>query len=174
MSDNEIYAAEGLFDGYQHAYQALDGSHFQRRTSKRLPAGVRRREMFGWKHRWAECQNVQAAVNHFGMATEVLTGVPGAMPDSTASQYICQDEYYQSTLVDDGYPAANPIFVPPDGTDSHKEHRSVIERYFGRLKLLWQIVGSKYCKGFRYHSLCIRAAFILTNMVIYFEGSLNQ
>ena len=57
------------------AYSCLDGTQFQRRKSTRLPDGVRRKEMYCYKHRWAEGQNVQAVINHFGIATEVWTGL---------------------------------------------------------------------------------------------------
>ena len=51
------------FAGYSPAYQALDGSHFHRRKSKTLPDGLRRRELYLYKHKYPEGQNVQAVVN---------------------------------------------------------------------------------------------------------------
>ena len=60
---------------YPDAYQAADGCHFVRRKSKTLPEGVRRRELYLYKHKYPEGQNVQAVVNHFGIATQVVTGM---------------------------------------------------------------------------------------------------
>ena len=76
--------------------------------------------------------------------------------------------------MDDGYPAYRLQFVVCDDTEEHRSARTVVERYFARLKSLWKIVGNKYCKGARWHSLVIRAAFILTNMVITYAGGLNH
>ena len=59
---------------YDTCYQAADGVHFHRRKSKRLPDGLRRRELYLYKHKYPEGQNVQAVVNHFGVATQVVTG----------------------------------------------------------------------------------------------------
>ena len=95
------------------------------------------------------------------------------MCDSAASYYVCNDDRVNSTLVDDGYPN-RPQFIRPDGSDEHKIARTIVERYFGRLKLLWKMVSNIYCRGSKWHSTVIRAAFILTNMVIIFEGSLNK
>ena len=63
------------FHEYPTAYQCLDGSHFHKRKSTRLPPGVRRRELHLYKHKYSEGQNVQAVVNHFGVATQVVTGI---------------------------------------------------------------------------------------------------
>ena len=93
--DNGCYWEE-----YPSAYQALDGSHFHRRKSKVLPDGVRRREMFLYKHKYAEGQNVQAVVNYFGIATEVVVGIPGGTNDASASIYVCNGDRPGSTLVD--------------------------------------------------------------------------
>ena len=92
------------------------------------------------------------------------------MNDAFASRYICNNDDAGSTLVDDGYPASNPVFVLPDGSDEHTTARCVVERYFGRLRMLWRMVGCRFPRSARWHSLVIRAAFILTNMVIVFEG----
>ena len=96
------------------------------------------------------------------------------MPDATASQFICLNDRVRSTLVDSGYPADRVEFWRCDGTPEHAAERSVVERYFGRLKLTWKMVGSKYCRSARFHSYCIRAAFILTNMQIYYAAGLNH
>ena len=170
LSDDERRAAQGLWPDYPNAYQCLDGSHFHRRRSKTLPEGFRRREMYCYKHKYPEGQNVQCVVTHQGIATQVLTGVPGAMNDRFASRYVCNADWHQSTLVDDGYPEHNPVFIRPDDSDEHSDARSVVERYLGRLKMLWKMVGSTFCRSARWHSLAIRAAFILTNMVIIIEG----
>ena len=174
MDDDEILSQLGAFEGYPSAYQCLDGSHFIRRRSVELPEGLRRREMYSYKTKAAEGQNVQAVVNAFGLATEVVTGIPAGMPDSMACDYVCEDDWANSTLVDEGYRVGREEFIVCDGSDEHKEARSVVERYFGRLKLMWRMVGNKYCRAARYHSLVIRAAFILTNMVISYEGGLNK
>ena len=75
MDDNIKDQLLGLFEGYPTAYQALDGVQFPRRKSKRLPNGIRRRELYLYKHKFPEGENVQAVINHFGLATEVLTGI---------------------------------------------------------------------------------------------------
>ena len=75
LTNREKRNAKGLWPDYPNAYQALDGSHFHRRKSKHLPPGMRRRELYLYKHRFPEGQNVQAAVTHQGIATQVLTGL---------------------------------------------------------------------------------------------------
>ena len=95
------------------------------------------------------------------------------MSDAAASIYVCNDDRPNSTLVDAGYPDRLQ-FIRPDGTEEHAAARIIVERYFGRLKLLWKMVGTKYCRGSKWHTLVMRAALISTNMAIVFEGSLNQ
>ena len=128
------------------------------------------------KHNYAKGQNVQAVVNHFGVATQVITRVPGGMSDTSASAYCCQNDEAGSTLVDAGYPGSDTRiqFIKADGTPTHARERTVVERYFARLKSLWKMVSRQYCRGSKWHSLVIRAAFILTNMVIYCGGGLNK
>ena len=75
LTDQEKRDAQGLWPVYPTAYQALDGSHFHRRRSKHLPEGTRRREWYGYKHKYPEVQNVQAVVTKQGIATEVVTGL---------------------------------------------------------------------------------------------------
>ena len=48
-------------------------SHYSK--SKKLPEGMRRRELYCWKHRWPQGKNVQAVVSHFGHCTELLIGM---------------------------------------------------------------------------------------------------
>ena len=96
------------------------------------------------------------------------------MPDSTMSQQMCLDDAIRSTLVDAGYPMYRPEFVVSNGTSEHASGRSTVERYFARMKVLWRMVGGVYWRGKRWHNLVIRAAFILTNMVVIFEGSINS
>ena len=61
-----------------------------------------------------------------------------------ASNYICLNDPPNSVLVDDGYPAINPAFIPPDGTDQHKESRVAVEWCFGSNKMDWTMTGTKY------------------------------
>ena len=95
------------------------------------------------------------------------------MSDSAASKYVCRDDRPNSTLVDATYPPRSE-FIKSDGSPQHAANRSVVERYFGRLKALWKLVGTKYGRDPRWHSLVIRAAFILTNMVITWNAGLNH
>ncbi len=85
---------------------------------------------------------------------------------------MCNNDGPASTLVDDGY-AARDTFILPDGSDEHKAGRTIVERYFSKVKMLWRMVGGVYTRGKRWHDLVLRAAFILTNMVVMFEGPLN-
>ena len=163
-----------IWPEYPTAYGTLDGSHFSRSKSVKLPDDVRRRELHGYKHNLPEVQNVQAVVSSFGVCTELAVGIPGGTNDAAASIYVCHHDRPKSILVDSGYPSTRPQFIRNDGTEIHAGYRTVIERYFGRLKTLWKIVGQRYDRGKRWHSLVMQAAFIMTNMVITFEGGLNQ
>ena len=96
------------------------------------------------------------------------------MNDASASVYICNGDRPRSTLVDNGYPGSRLEFIRCDGSEAHKAARTVVERYFGRLKSLWKAVGRKWERGAKWHSLVIRAAFILTNMVITYSAGLNS
>ena len=164
------------FPGYPTAYQACDGTHFHRRKSATLPPGVHRRQVYLHKHKYPEGQNVQAVVNHFGVATQVATGIPAATSDRQACKYVCTNDLPGSTLVDGGYPGSDERiqFIKSDNTRRHADARSVVERYFGLLKRKWQMVGGQFHRDARWHSLAIRAAFILTNMVITRNGGLNK
>ena len=164
------------FPGFPTAYQALDGSHFHRRKSKRLPPGIHRRQLHLHKHKCPEGQNVQAVVNHFGVATQVVTGIPGGMSDRAASKYLCTIDRPGSILVDEGYPGSEERmqFIKSDSPTTHANARSVVERFFGLLKRMWKLVGRQFCRDARWHSLAIRAAFILTNMMKTRNGGLNE
>ena len=94
------------------------------------------------------------------------------MPDSTMSEQMCLDDQMWSTLVDGGYPGSRPQFIKSDGTVEHATGRTTVERYFSRVKVLWRMVGGVYTRGKRWHNMVIRAAFILTNMVVIYEGSI--
>ena len=96
------------------------------------------------------------------------------MPDSTMSDSMCLNDGPNSTLVDRGYPEYRPQFVRSDGAPDHAKGRVLVERYFSRVKMLWKMVGGVYWRGKRWHQLVIRASFILTNMVVFFEGPLKR
>ena len=173
MSTAEKNDMKGNWPLYPTAYQAMDGVQFETTKSTVLPDGYRRRDVYCWKHRWPQGKNVQAVVSQFGHATEVMVG-PGAASDSAMSTYMCIGDDPASTLVDGTYPAARPEFIVSDGSSDHADSRSVVERYFSKQKLLWRMVGRRYVKGKRWFDMVLRASFILTNMVIFDEGSLNQ
>eukprot|EP01084_Bolivina_argentea_P252036 422951_1 len=172
MTDAQKQSMMGRFEGYPLCYQVLDGSQFLTTKSVALPEGVRRREVYCWKHKWPEGKNVQTVVSHYGHATQVKIG-PGAMNDAAMSEDMCVNDSANSTLVDDGYSQDRDEFIMPDESDEHKAGRTIVERYFSRVKMLWQMVGGVYTRGKRWHDLVLRAAFILTNMVVMFEGPLN-
>ena len=94
------------------------------------------------------------------------------MPDSAMSERMCLDDAMYSTLVDGGYPASRLEFIKSDGSTQHASGRTTVERYFSRVKMLWGMVGSVYWRGKRWHNMVIRASFILTNMVVIYEGSI--
>ena len=98
------------------------------------------------------------------------------MQDAAASRMCCRNDAPQSILVDDTYPDEEERieFIKPHGREEHRRARSVVERYFGQLKRKWKLVGRKFSRDARWHSLAIRAAFILTNMVIVRNGGLNK
>ena len=96
--------------------------------------------------------------------------IPGAMNDKFAARYVCQNDWVGSTLCDDGYPLNDPRFLCSDDTDEHKEARFVIEQAFANIKIRWKMVGSRFCRNRRWHSLAISAAFILNNMCKVFES----
>lgn len=74
MSDDQKNGLKGRVVQYPNSYQSLDGTQMLTTKSKKLPDGMRRREVYCWKHRWPQGKNVQAVVSHFGHATEVLIG----------------------------------------------------------------------------------------------------
>ena len=75
MSNDQKNGLKGRVMEYPHSYQSLDGTQMLTTKSKKLPDGMRRREVYCWKHRWPQGKNVQAVVSHFGHATEVLIGI---------------------------------------------------------------------------------------------------
>lgn len=75
MSDIQKNGLKGRVPEYSTSYQTLDGSHFLTTKSKTLPDGVRRREVYCWKHRWPQGKNVQAVISHYGHATEISIGI---------------------------------------------------------------------------------------------------
>eukprot|EP01083_Nonionella_stella_P130098 394810_1 len=100
------------------------------------------------------------------------------MNDASAGRLIAQNAPPQSLLVDDGYPSRDARFIPPPVNpyqkDQHSGQRSVVERYFGKLKTLWKMVGNKYRWKTEWHGIVIRCAVILTNMLIVYERGLNK
>lgn len=159
--------------GYDTAYQCLDGTQILSTRSVELPDNVERSDLYCWKHRWPQGRNCQAVVSHFGHCTELVIG-PGAMNDAAMSRYCCLNDDDGSTLCDGTYPSSRPEFICSDQSDAHSEGRSLVERYFGRMKCLWKMVGTVFCKDKKYMDMTIRAAALLTNLVIQDEGGLNQ
>ena len=72
MSANEQLQSQGVYAEFPTAVGSIDGIQRIRRRSVHLPENVQRKEMYCWKHRNAEGQNVQAFVDSFGLAREVL------------------------------------------------------------------------------------------------------
>lgn len=71
------------------------------------------------------------------------------MPDSVASNYMCENDSNGEILVDKGYPASNPKFIVPPGDgdplkECHQNGRAIVEHYFSRLSILWKMCGSCY------------------------------
>ena len=117
---------------------------------------------------------MQCVISLFGHCTELMIG-PGGMNDAEMSSWMCIGDGVGSTLVDDGYPAYRNEFILPDLTEEHSLYRSPVERYLGRVKVLWRMVGhvwTKYNKA--YFDLVIRAAFILTNMKVMERNGINN
>ena len=75
MNDEQKNGLKGRVREYPNSYQSLDGTQMLSTKSKKLPDGMRRREVYCWKHRWPQGKNVQAVVSHFGHATEVMIGM---------------------------------------------------------------------------------------------------
>ena len=104
---------------------------------------------------------------------------PGALNDSAASKFIAINALPKGVLADKGYPAYDARFeLPPGESDPmsvyHSDARSVVERFFAKLKLLWKMIGNKYMRQSKWHGTVIRCCVILTNMLIVHEGGLNQ
>ena len=162
-TDDEKRDWQGSIKGYPTAYQIMDGVMMRRRKTKNLPEGVERSDYYDHKLNMPEAVDVQAVANPNGFVTELLTGGPGSMGDSTLSRFVCNDDWKDSTLVDGTYPQ-RPEFIKCDGSKAHKRGRVTIEWVFGRVKTDWWIVGDIYRKSSRFHNLAIRAAFVLNNM----------
>ena len=154
---------QGTWEQYPDAYQLMDGSMYRRRKTKNLPDGVQREDYYDHKLKMPEAVDVQAVCNPIGFCTELLTGGPGSMGDANLSQFICQDDWKNSTLVDGTYPQ-RPQFIKCDGTIEHKRARVGVEWLFGRNKTDWSLTGTIYRKSSRFHNLAIRASFTLSNM----------
>lgn len=113
-------------------------------------------------------------MSYFGHCTALQIG-PGAMNDAAMSRTMCHGDGVASTLVDDGYPGNRVEFVLPDRTPEHSRARGVVERFFGRVKVSWKMVGNVWNKKLKdWFDLVIRAAFILTNMNILEGSGLNS
>ena len=97
--------------------------------------------------------------------TDANVTVPGAMCDKNAQYFVAENEWARSVLVDGGY---NDIddnrFIGPDGSDLHKDQRTIIEHLFGNVKRNNDSVGRFYRKHKDFHAATINAAFILENM----------
>ena len=113
-------------------------------------------------------------VSAVGVCVELLTGCPGRMCDANASQYVCRADWPASTLVDQGYPAFDPRFVLPDGTQAHMTDRVLVEHFLGRNKMNWQMTGGVFRRKSAWHSLCIRGSIILSNMKKIFDDKKNN
>ena len=103
------------------------------------------------------------------------------MNDKAAGNLIAVNALEGSILVDGGYRLSDPRFIgPPPVPNGHplkKRHsgaRVIVERFFGKLKTVWKMVGLVYTKDKKYHGLVIRCAVILTNMLIVHEGGLHD
>ena len=180
MSAEEEQLSQHLID-VENASMCLDGKHFVRRRRINLLEGQHRKEYFGHKHKAPEVENVQVVTNGIGVANMVVTKVPGGMNDSTASGWVL-DKFQRprSILVDAGYPEKASAFIGPYGkdhdlADRHKSKRTgLTEHTFGFLSCRWKIVGLKYQKEASFHSLTIRACFILHNMLLCHFGGIHQ
>ena len=112
-------------------------------------------------------------ISWYGPCTEVKVGC-GALNDAAMRWDMCHGDGFESTLVDDGYPADRIEFKLPDNSEEHSAARAVCERYFGRLKVTWSMVGHVWGKKKKdWFDLTIRAAFILTNMNVFESNGLN-
>lgn len=179
--DREAFENSRKLIGINNAAMSLDGKHFARRRRKKLAPGQYRKEYYGFKHKEAEVENVQNVTNAVGISTLLITKVPGAMNDASASVFV-SDKIKQpnSILVDAGYPKYVPAFMPPLGDDHplaerHKNKRTGLsEHAFGYVAQRWKIVGKKYEKQSDFHSLTIRAAFILQNMLLCFNEGIHK
>eukprot|EP00483_Globobulimina_turgida_P001140 UN01142 len=145
-----------VYDNYPQVYCSLDGSMFRRRKTYILRDDISRPDYYDHKQKWAESINVQAIATKSNIVTHLLTGVPGRMCDSNASRYIGADNWDNSTLVDDGYPA-DSRFVRPDDSMEHKQARAHVEWLFGSTKMNCQMVGGVYRRSSSWHSMVIRA-----------------
>jgi len=168
LNNAEKVSLQGSFYGYPSATQIIDGCMFQRRITKNLDPRFRKIDYFDHKHNHGESLNVQIVATQSGVITHALLGVPGAMHDTNASQYIALNAWNQSIMADDGYPAADPRFIVPDGSALHKEQRVPIEWVNGDIKRASNLVGYIYRNSSMWHEYAIYAALILHNMRKYF------
>ena len=90
------------------------------------------------------------------------------MGDAALSEFMCNADWALSTLVDGTYPR-RPQFIKPDGSEEHAEARVCAEHMFGRNKSDWWMTGQIYRRESRFHNLCIRATFILSNMKLKYR-----
>eukprot|EP01084_Bolivina_argentea_P242205 406389_1 len=161
-----------VYENYPTVFCGIDGSMFQRRITHKLPNHISRRDYYDHKSKYGESQNVQAVATKANITTHLTTGIPGAMCDSNACRYIAVNEWDRGILSDSGYPQERR-FVRSDGTMEHKQERAHIEHLFHQVKGDWEMVGGVYNRDSKYHSLAIRAAFILNNMKKSFGTNFN-
>eukprot|EP01083_Nonionella_stella_P078345 214364_1 len=152
-----------VYENYPTAYCSWDGSMYRRRMTYILPENMERADWYDHKRKYPESINAQAVATKSNVVTHLLTGVPGRMHDSNTARYLGIDNWPQSTLVDSGY-GVDPRFIGPDGSLEHKQQRAHIEWLFGENKMDWAMVGGVYRRSSSFHSLAIRASFILSNM----------
>ena len=74
LTNSEKDSMQGLMEGINGAIYCLDGKQFRGRRPQKLPEGQHHAEFFGYKHKWAYCQNNQALVSYFGFCHCLVTG----------------------------------------------------------------------------------------------------
>ena len=166
MSATELVQNQ-VWPNYPTACCALDGSMFRRRMTTTLPDGVDRVDYFDHKHQRPEAINVQSICTSSGIATHLLTGVPGRMPDINAGRHLLHGNQSfgdRQILTDATYSHYDRRLVPSDDTVEHAAARSCVEFKFGSVKTNYQLVGGTYRRSSEWHSAAIRGAFILDNM----------
>ena len=72
------------------------------------------------------------------------------------------------------YDGNDAKFIRCDGSDAYKEAGTVVETYilvdWDHCEMVEMMLVRKYTRGSRWHDYVTRAAFILTNMVIFHAG----